>query len=342
MGRTGLRLLLPALVVSLTLSGRAATPVPDRLWFCPGPGTLDYIRLFEHPEEWRHARQLMQVFKFYQGHTQPSNAVFAPNTYEALARAGAFRTLKTLGKKVAIEVGAVKTFYCTPDRSGMDAAIGDTLASIRAVEAAAGSVDYLAMDEPFVSGRDRICGGPALEPTADRVATYVHGVQARAPGIPIGLIEAYPFSSEPDVERLLELLSARGVPPAFLHMDVDLDAMRPPVNDFTRDMTRLQSVCKSLNLPFGIIMWGHDPDADALYDLDAHRLLSSTAAAFVTWDRMPDQIIVQSWAQTRSGLWITPSNLPEDRPYTHTQFLWEIYRRLRGQSGPPAGIAVPR
>jgi hypothetical protein len=125
-------------------------------------------------------------------------------------------------------------------------------------------------------------------------------------------------------------------------MDVDLDAMRAPANDFTRDMTRLQSVCKSQNLPFGIIIWGHDPNADTLYDLDAHRLLNSTAAAFVTWDRMPDQIIVQSWAQTRSGLWITPSNLPEDRPYPHTQFLWEIDRRLRGQSGPRAGIAVPR
>jgi hypothetical protein len=334
---------ITSLLLALSFAGVAAAPAPpDRVWFCPGPGTIDYIRLFEHPEEWTHARQVMQVFKFYQGHTQPSNPVFAPNTYDALVRAGVFHALKTWGKKTAIEVGAVKTFYCTGDASGMAAAVEDSLASVRAVRAAGGGVDYLAMDEPFVSGRDPVCGGPALEPTADRVATYVRGVQGGAPGIPIGLIEAYPFSNEPDVERMLELLRARGVAPAFLHLDVDLDAMRAPANDFTRDVTRLQAICKAQNLPFGIIIWGHNPAADVLYTLDAYRLVNATAAAFITWDRMPDHIIVQSWAQTPSGLWITPNNLPEDWIYGHTNLLWQVYRRLEGQTGPSTGIAVGR
>lgn len=45
----------------------------------------------------------------------------------------------------------------------MSAAVAATLASVRAVESAGGTVSYLAMDEPFVSGRAPVCGGPALE-----------------------------------------------------------------------------------------------------------------------------------------------------------------------------------
>src|SRR5207237_10521832 len=122
--------------------------------------------------------------------------------------------------ETAIEVASVKEFYCTPDARGMNESIAATLASVRAVEAAGGSVSYLAMDEPFVSGRARVCGGPALEPTADRVATYVRGVRSTFPAIKVGLIEAYPFSSADALESIITLLNARRPAPAFLHMDV--------------------------------------------------------------------------------------------------------------------------
>ena len=95
-----------------------------------------------------------------------------PTTDEALVRVQAFRKLVLWRKKLSIGVGAVKEFYCTDDASGMNEAIGNTLSAIAAVTAARGRVDYLSMDEPWVSGRSRKCGGPALEPTADRVALY--------------------------------------------------------------------------------------------------------------------------------------------------------------------------
>ena len=315
----------------------------DRLWFCPGPGTLDYRRLFEHPEEWAHARQLVSVFKFYQQHTlTPADPIVGPNSYDALVRSDAFRRLTKWRKKIALEVGAVKEFYCTSDASGMKAAIDASIASVRAVRDAGGTVDYLAMDEPFAAGRSPVCGGPALEPTAARVATYVSGVHAAFPTVRVGLIEAYPFSGEPAIESMLELLRVRGAAPAFLHVDADLNAIRAPASDFTRDMTTLQAVCRTQHIAFGIIIWGHDFDADALYTADAGRLVNALTAAFPNWAQMPDQMIVQSWAQTRSGLRITPANLPEDRDYTHTNLLWQTYRRLRGQSGPVTGVAIPR
>jgi hypothetical protein len=343
MGRTGLRLLSAFAAVALLLMTppvRAAAPV-DRIWFCPDPGTLDYIDLFTHPEEWPHARQLMDVFKVYQQHTQlPPPPLVGPNTFDALARAGAFRTLTRWGKKVAIEAGAVKEFYCTPDASGMSAAIGNTNDSIQRVEGVGATVSYIARDEPFVSGRSRVCGGPALEPTADRVATYVSGVTAARPKIRIGLIEAYPFSSATAIQTIIQLLKARNATPAFLHMDVDWHLSGSAA--FKRDMAVLQGFCASENIPFGIIIVGYNGDADALYAVDVYGITELIVDTFSSWDHMPDHIIFQSWVVSSTGLLITPTALPEDRAYTHTQELWDVFRRLRGASGGAVGRAVPR
>jgi hypothetical protein len=285
----------------------------------------------------------MDVFKIYQGHTQtPPPQTFLPNSYDALAAAGVFRTLMQWNKKIAIEAGAVKEFYCTPDASGMQAAINNTLDSIRAVQRAGGTVSYIAMDEPFVSGRGAVCGGPALEPTADRVATYVKAVTGSAAGVKVGLIEAYPFSSETTLESILGLLDARGVPTAFLHVDVDSRALKPGRDDFTRDMRALRQACASRSIPFGIIVWGYNGDSDVLYAMDAGHVVDEIAKAFTTWSDMPDQLIVQSWAVSSTGQSITPSNLPETQPYTHTRVLWDVFRRLRGQNGAASGTAIRR
>jgi hypothetical protein len=57
---------------------------------------------------------------------------------------------------------------------------------------------------------------------------------------------------------------------------------------------------------------------------------------------MPEHLIFQSWAVSSTGLLITPSNLPEDRPYTHTNLAFQLFRRLRGATGGPVGRAIPR
>src|SRR4029078_889538 len=98
----------------------------------------------------------------------------------------------------------------------MKRATADTVASVQAVERAGGKVSYLAMDDPFAAGRAAVCGGPALEPTADGSAPYIKGVRgAIGTGASIGMIEAYPFSSEAQIETMLNLLRARGTSPAF-------------------------------------------------------------------------------------------------------------------------------
>lgn len=329
--------LAAALVVVPAAQPRAA----DRIWFSPGPGTLDFIGLFERPGEWAHTRQLVDVFKFYNQHLQsPADPIVGPNSYDALVRVDAFRQVRRWGIKTALEIGSVKEFFCEPGSGGMDASARNTVASVRAIEAAGGTLDYIAMDEPWVSGRARVCGGPALEPTADMVAAYMSAVQRAAPRTAIGLIEAYPFSSADAIVRMLDLLDARGTRPAFLHMDVDWHSLA--TGEFARDMVRLKAVADSRQITFGIIVIGYDGEADVLYAVDARGIAHLIADAFKTWDDMPQHVIFQSWVVTSTGLFITPSNLPEDRANTHTSLAWELFRRLRGATGGRTGTAIPR
>jgi hypothetical protein len=332
-------LVLTALAISISAD---TLPVSaNRIWFAPVPGALDYLRLFERPEEWTRARSIVTVFKFYQQHTQtPAPAIVGPNTYDALVRAGAFRKLREWRVKTSLEVGAVKEFWCTADASGMQASIQATLNSVRAVQDGGGNVDYLAMDEPFVSGRSRGCGGPALEPTADRLKTYMAAVRAAYPSVKLGLIEAYPFSSAADIERMLSLLRDRGVTPSFFHLDVDWRALR--TGEFARDVPRIAAAAQAQDMPFGVIIWGYSGDADPLFASDAGEITNLLAQTFETWDRMPEQIVFQSWSVSSTGLLITPSVLPETRLYTHTSLLWDFFRRLRGATGGNTGRAVPR
>jgi hypothetical protein len=340
----GLCALCTAAVAVLAVPVAARAPLPvraDRIWFCPDPGTLDFIRLFDHPEEWSVAQRLIGVFKFYHQHTQtPAPPIVGPNTFDALLRADAFRKVTRMGMATAMEIGSVKEFFCTPDSSGMNESIRTTIEAVNRMTSAGGDLRYVSMDEPFAAGRAKVCGGPALEPTADRLAVYMSAVERAFPALKIGLIEAYPYSSADDVESMLQLMRTRGVPPAFLHLDVDRRALRP--GEFQRDVKRLRQLAASQHLPFGFIIWGYNGDADALFARDAAEMADLLADTFQTWDAMPDQIVFQSWAVSATGLLITPSNLPEDRLYTHTNIVWQLFRRLRGASGGAIGTASRR
>jgi hypothetical protein len=346
MGQRSIRwgMLAAAMAVSSTPGVFARPPLPvaaDRIWLAPDPGTPDFVRLFDHPEEWTRAREIVRVFKFYHQHTQtPPPRIVGPNTFDALVRADAFRKVRRFGMKTAMEIGSVKEFYCTSDSTGMDESIRSTTEAVSRIRSAGGDLQYLAMDEPWVAGRARICGGPALEPTADRVAVYMSAVQRAFPPLRIGLIEAYPFSNADSIERIVRLMQARGVAPAFLHMDVDWHALRP--GEFQRDMSRLRSFAASEKIPFGIIVVGYNGDADPLYAVDAAGITELIADTFQTWDAMPEQIVFQSWVVSSTGLLITPSNLPEDRLYTHTNLVLQLFRRLRGGTGGAVGTAIRR
>jgi hypothetical protein len=308
----------------------------DRFWFTPAPGSIDMVRLFEAPEEWALARELVDVFKFYAPQTWHVPAdENGPNTYEAFRRVEAFRKLAGWGIRIGIEAGAVKEHYCTADGSGMQAAIADTLESLDNVAAAGGVVSYVAMDEPFTAGLSPRCGGPSLVPTADRLAVYVTAVRRAYPFVRIGLIEPYPTFRPAQFRQMLELLEARGIRLDFLHVD----PLKPPPSGerdrFGSEMIELGRLAGDHALIFGAIIWGDKGNSDAEYADDAMRAARNLKNVFRAWEVVPQHIVVQSWVASATGQKITPSNLPDSAPYTHTSLILQIYDLLKN-------VRIPR
>jgi hypothetical protein len=326
------RLLMAAVLLAGCLCPRDGAPLSFRrqIWFTPGPGTPDMLRLFERLDEWPRARTTIDVFKFYQAHTlRNPTSIVGPNRFEAFERIDAFRRLSQWGKLIAIEAGAVKEFYCTTDDSGMRRSVRDTLESLANVRAARGRVSYIAMDEPFAAGQAGVCGGPALVPTADRLVAYVTGVRAEFPDVRIGLIEPYPYVPAARWVEMLRLLRERNIVPAFLHVDVNLADIRSDRDMFGRDVIQLEDLAHSYRIPFGVIIWGADGDADSLFADYALRLANEVHRTFRSWEVIPEHLIFQSWATTSTGLFITPANLPETRAYTLTAIVNDVYQTFR-------------
>jgi hypothetical protein len=329
-------LLAALLGIALLADAPAAAPPADstQLWFTPGPGTVDMLRLFEAPGEWEQAREAMDVFEFYQGHTlTQATPGEGPNRYDAFVRVDAFRKLAGWGKRIAIEMAAVKEHYCTPDATGMQASVNATLESLRNIEAAGGRVTYIALDEPFIGGLSRRCGGPAFAPTADRLAVYLPAIRRAYPAVRIGLIEPYPVFSVAQFTEILRLLADRGLAVDFLHADARRPDRAPGRVVFGAEMLQLRDLAAQYRIPFGVIVWGDPGDSDALYAADALRNADELGAVFRNWEVLPDRVIIQSWALSRGGQFITPRNLPEGTPNTHTWLINEINRRLHTPKG---------
>src|SRR5678815_4489328 len=101
-GRRGLIVAICAALAMFRAPDAATWPwTADRIWFTPGPGTMDMLRLFESPEAWPRARQIVEVFEFYQGHLLSKvSAGEGPNSYNAFLKADAFRKLTRWGKRI--------------------------------------------------------------------------------------------------------------------------------------------------------------------------------------------------------------------------------------------------
>ncbi len=330
---------LPRLLIGITLVAaigllvesqvRTATgqspAAPKRIWFTPGPGSPDMRELFVRGAPWPVARAHVSVLKFYQGHVlDPTPSYFLPNDYHGLLGVGAFRTVTRLWhKQIGLEVGVVKSQYCSADGSAEENAIRDTIKSIWDVEAAGGHVNYLAMDEPFISGATvPQCGAPDLAPAADRVAHYIETVKKADPGVEIGLIEPYPFFSAVRIGEILDLLHSRGIVLPFFHLDAGVDVMTPAARaQVPNDLRYLAGFCAALGTRFGMIFNGDNGDSAALYANGVGLRLQLTMEAFGSWADMPDDLIFQSWAQSSTGQKIVPPNLPETTPDTHTNLI---------------------
>ena len=320
-------------IVALLASGRRLAGQPlaravsrKEVWLTPNAGSLDMQKLFEAPAEWPTALTRLSVFKFYQGQAlePPPNPGTLPNDYGSLRSVLAFSRLTRLwNKRIALEVGVVKPFYCSPDGSAERRAVADTIAAIWNVEAAGGHVDYLAMDEPFISGvTTAACGAPDPAPTADRIVRYIQAIKRAYPRAAVGLIEAYPYFSAARLVQFLDLMRSRGVVFPFFHLDVDVENMNAAARaSAPGDLRYLAGFAAALGTRFGMIFWGQNGDSSAAFANGVILHLQLAERAFGDWTDMPDDLIFQSWARSSSGQGIIPPNLPETAPDTLTNLV---------------------
>ena len=284
-----------ALCIGLGAGARAADPV---VWFGPAGDTPDYISMFTDETLWTHARRAVQVFKFGP-HQVDGVDRKSYSRYADLRAADVFRKLDRWGIAIAIEVPAVKEWDCTTER-----ARAATKSYIRNVHEAGGTVRFLAIDSPIVSGLDTC--HLSLETIAARTASYAKALLADpevrqwAPDLAIGDIDPYPSRSADLLMRWVSLLNENGYRLPFFHLDVDSfdvavrEARGTGLNSVA-DLRRLRDFFRSQNIPFGVIIWsGHDPEpSDASYYRHAMQWAQRVHAAIDA----PDQIVVQSWVR---------------------------------------------
>jgi hypothetical protein len=225
------------------------------------------LDLFRHPEPWARARERVGVFKFVPPHVDPRMAP-ARNSYAALKEAGAFVLLRQWGIRIAVEEGAVKEWDCTGTKQAAPATIGH----IANIAAAGAALQVVAMDEPLVSGQGACA--LSIDDIAARTAAYARAVrgskevQASGEPIAIGDIEPYPLPDAATLMTWVRSLIARGLKPAFLHLDINLHYVdvHPEIR-LADDLRRLNAFFHETGIPLGIIIWsGYDPlNADRAY-----------------------------------------------------------------------------
>jgi hypothetical protein len=311
-------------VMAPVLRGQVAGP-PPLVWFAPAPASVDLRDLFldgtKNPAvDWQDVREQVQVFKFYTGQLLDSHDSSWPNTFAALRDVRAFRKLVDWRLEIAIEVASVKDYSC--DTAAGVAGLARAL--VDRIEREDAWVNWLALDEPFLSGAYE-CHQPEAR-TAALVAEFVRTVAPDRPKIKVGLIEAYPTFRVDQIARFFRLVEEHGSSLAFLHLDVDMQAVRAlqarDAIDVTADLRTLDAFARARGIPFGYIIWGHAGESDrAYYEAAMNDGVLTLRDTFGAWSRQPAHVIFQSWTRDPAGRALVPPNLPQSTPYTHTYLI---------------------
>ena len=305
------------------------TPVPsDLVWFGPNFGSRDYAELFTKSEHWSAARERVDVFKFdQQSVLENPCAICGDNILHTFVKVDAFRKLNDWGIAMALTVGAVKEWGCTGKEEFRAANV-----AIQNIRANGGVVTFLDMDEPFMGGKyappgSKSCGY-TMEQSADAASQFISQIKAAYPNILVGDTEPYPLFSVTELEQWTLALGARGVIPAYLHLDVDMVWARDRRLDVAGDLRRLSQFFQEHRIPFGVIFisdWTAAGSDRAYFDSTMEWVRTVNAAI-----GKPQHVIFNSWQgapvdREHKGLHEVPINLPENDPaiYSHTRLLNE-------------------
>jgi len=258
--------------------------------------------LFSPEAPWGRAAHHIQVFKLY------GEWVGGAATDEQLKRV--VTDLQRRKIALAVEGGPLKASSCGAGVEGF-AEGWDRLAA--RIKAAGGTIDYIAMDEPYYYAH--FFDGPqacrwSTVAVAHEIGAFIKELREQFPNVVIG--DAEPLSGQADARAYQDWIDTfkeiNDFALPFLHMDVDWSRRGWP-----QEVKSIQEHGKSAGVAVGIIYggnWSDPTDAEWLahagervkrYELDA--------------GAHPDHVLFQSWHDKPDHL------LPETAEFTFTRFI---------------------
>lgn len=307
-------------------------PVAQRLiWFAPLPpmpesagrpfiGSEDFIDLFSPGAPWQLAARRVNVFKLY-GEWVAYHAT-------AVELEKVVGDLQQRGIALGVEAGPLlPSEQCGQDIEGF-AGLGEGLLIARRIQEAGGTIDFIALDEPFYYAH-HFDGLKACHWTAEQVALavqeFANGMRAVFPAAVIGDIEPLPMGlpAETYMGWLDAYRQATGYDLDFLHLDLNY---HDPI--WAEKALQLEEYCRSRGIAFGILYNGEG-------DTDSEWIDSAWQRAGIYEQQvggLPDHVIFQSWEDHPD--FVLPENKPE--AFTHL-----INRYFRARSEIQAQITAP-
>ena len=293
-------------------------------------GSTDFMALFQPDAPWLEAAGLIQVFKLY------GEWVAYHASDDQLREV--VTDLERRGLALAVEAGPLDA--PTDCGQGVEGFAGTEEARLiaRRIRAAGGTIDLIALDEPFFFGQ--IYDGPnachwSTERIARGVDEFVQTMRSFFPEVIIGDTEPLAGAATPSayIAWLQGFRAEAGYDLAFLHMDIDWG--RP---GWTDEVLQIEEFGREFGVPVGIIYTGNsqDPSDEAWLSIAGERVLRYEDEH----SGRPDHVLFQSWHDRPDHV------LPESEPYTFTGFLRAYFQDrsalgLRDE-GPGANLAYRR
>lgn len=306
------------------------TPEPPALsldhqplyWFAPlnleqvGRGSVDYMDLFTPDADWNEAAGHLQVFKLYGGWAETG-------PFGELEQAVA--AIRQRGLGLAIEHSPLfPDDTCGQSIEGF--AGPGFLKAVQRVKDAGGSLNYVALDEPYYWAHF-YDGDQACQWSTEKIAKDVGDMilQARQifPDLIVGDIEPVtgPANAAAYKAWLETFRAVNGFDIAFLHLDMDWSHSTWP-----DEALQMEAYGRELGIPIGMIYIGNS------FEEDNATWLATAGERVKRYELVaggrPDHIIFQSWNDKPDHV------LPESDPTAYTWFVKTYFedRSLLGLS----------
>ncbi len=297
-----------------TTSGPVDLSARPLIWFQPLPeradpslpfadGSGDFYDLFPADSPWETAAGRTQVFGIYSTYVRH----YARDDQLRVVIDG----VKRRGMALAMEVGPLPgptdgTCVGAESYGGPD-----ELELVRRIKSLGGTVDVIALDEPYAFGHK--ANGPTdcqrpVDQVAKEVFDFVTMVRREMPNVIVGDIEpmwAQPAIGVDDMSSWFDAYrTASGEDFAFIHMDAEW--ARP---DWPEVFLAVEQAARERGIAVGVIYNGGEADSDEAWTtLAAERMFTYEQQ----WGGRPDQVVIQSWNDHPHRV------LPDDDPSTLT------------------------